>query len=330
MKKLILLLISLCILFSSCSFIPDKTETKTVFAMDTVMTISAYGNNAKIALKEAEKEIFRLDKAFRRKDKNSEIYKINQGSAEVSADTLKVIKSALEICEKTDGCFDISIAPVMDLWGFYEKDYHVPTDSELNTELQKVNYKNINVKNNIVTVKDGTQLDLGGIAKGYLSDRIIEIYRKYDVDYGLISLGGNVMTYGKKPNGDKWNVAIQNPDDEKEYSRVLSVDEKAVVTSGGYQRYFEQNGVIYHHIINPKTGFPAKSGVKSVTVVADSGTTADGLSTALFVMGVEKGIDYWQKNGGFDAVFITDNDEIYVTKGLKNSFISEKKFKVLE
>lgn len=330
MKKIILLFISLCVLLSSCSFAPNKTESKTVFAMDTVMTISAYGDNSKTALKEAEKEIFRLDKAFRRKDKNSEIYKINQGSAEVSDDTLKVIKSALEICEKTDGYFDISIAPVMDLWGFYERDYHVPNDSELVMELDKVNYKNITVNNNTVAVKDGSQLDLGGIAKGYLSDRIIEIYRKYDVDYGLISLGGNVMTYGKKPNGDKWNVAIQNPDDEEEYSGVLSVDEKAVVTSGGYQRYFEENGVIYHHIINPKTGFPAKSGVKSVTVVANSGTTADGLSTALFVMGVEKGKDYWKKNGGFEAVFITDNDEIYITKGLKNSFISESKFKVLE
>ena len=330
MKKIILPLILICLLFSSCSLRIEEPVSKTVFAMDTVMTISACGEDAEIALKEAEKEIFRLDKLLRRKDENSEVYKINQGTSEVSAETSQVIKEALEICKKTDGAFDISIASLMDLWGFYEKKYRVPSEEELVEKLSETGYENITVDGNTVAVSNGAQIDLGGIAKGYLSDKIKEIFGKYNIDYGLISLGGNVVTYGKKPTGDKWKVAIQDPDDESSYSGVLSVEEKAVVTSGGYQRFFEENGVKYHHILDPKTGCPAKSGVKSVTIVCDSGTSADGLSTAMFVMGVEKGAEYWRENGGFEAVFITENDEIFITKGLKGSFESENGFKVIE
>ena len=323
-------MILICLLFSSCSLRIEEPVSKTVFAMDTVMTISACGEDAEIALKEAEKEIFRLDKLLRRKDENSEVYKINQGTSEVSAETSQVIKEALEICKKTDGAFDISIASLMDLWGFYEKKYRVPSEEELVEKLSETGYENITVDGNTVAVSNGAQIDLGGIAKGYLSDKIKEIFGKYNIDYGLISLGGNVVTYGKKPTGDKWKVAIQDPDDESSYSGVLSVEEKAVVTSGGYQRFFEENGVKYHHILDPKTGCPAKSGVKSVTIVCDSGTSADGLSTAMFVMGVEKGAEYWRENGGFEAVFITENDEIFITKGLKGSFESENGFKVIE
>ncbi len=291
-----------------------------MYAMDTVMTLTAYGDNAEAAIAAAVEEIETLDETLRRGSETSEIYRINaERTAEVSDETAEIIADALEICADTDGAFDVTIAPVMDLWGFYTHEYHVPTTDELFETLARVNYENVEVRGNTVTVADGAELDLGGIAKGYLSDRITEIFADYGVESGIVSLGGNVQTIGTKPGGENWRVAIQDPDDTSSYLATITVADKAVVTSGGYQRNFTENGVTYHHIINPDTGYPAHSGVKSVTIVSESGTLADGLSTALFVMGLDKGTEYWREHGGFDVVFVTDEDEIYVTEGIADA-----------
>lgn len=302
---------------------------KTVYAMDTVMTLKAYGENAEKALEDAEQEIERLDSGLRRGNTESEIYKVNsENSAEVTEDTAKLVKDALEICSSTDGAFDISIASVMDLWGFYTKEFYVPNSDEISSELSRVDYKNISVDNNVISVRNNSQIDLGGIAKGYLSERIMEIFKNDGVDSGIISLGGNVQTLGKKSDGSNWKVAIQNPDDDT-YIGGLSISDKAIITSGGYQRFFEQNGVIYHHIIDPKTGYPANSGLKSVSIVSDSGTLADGLSTALFVMGLDKGSEYWRSHNGFEVVFVTDDNRIYITEGLNDIFESQYEYSVI-
>lgn len=302
---------------------------KTVYAMDTVMTLKAYGENAEKALEDAEQEIKRLDSGLRRGNTESEIYKVNsENSAEVTEDTAKLVKDALEICSSTDGAFDISIASVMDLWGFYTKEFYVPNSDEISSELSRVDYKNISVDNNVISVRNNSQIDLGGIAKGYLSERIMEIFKNDGVDSGIISLGGNVQTLGKKSDGSNWKVAIQNPDDDT-YIGGLSISDKAIITSGGYQRFFEQNGVIYHHIIDPKTGYPANSGLKSVSIVSDSGTLADGLSTALFVMGLDKGSEYWRSHNGFEVVFVTDDNRIYITEGLNDIFESQYEYSVI-
>jgi thiamine biosynthesis lipoprotein len=308
----------------------NQEYERTVYAMDTVMTLKAYGKNGEKALDDAENEIEKLDNALRRGNNESEIYKVNsEKSAQVSDETAALVREALDICESTDGAFDISIAPVMDLWGFYTKDFYVPNNDELATELEKVNYKNIIVEDNTISVSENSQLDLGGIAKGYLSSRIMEIFTQDGVTSGIISLGGNVQTLGKKIDGSNWKVAIQNPDDET-YIGGLAISDMAVITSGGYQRYFEQDGVIYHHIINPKTGYPAQNGVKSVSIVSDNGTLADGLSTALFVMGLDEGIKYWSEHDGFDVVFVTDDNGIYITEGIADIFESKYNYSVIK
>ena len=307
-----------------------KESSKTVYAMDTVMDISAYGSDAETVLNTVEKEIMRLDNLLRRKNESSEVYKINScKSVYVSSDTANLIKKALDISKSTDGAFDISIAPVMDLWGFYTKEFNVPDESGLKDALSRVNYNNITVDGNNVSVSENTEIDLGGIAKGFLSDRIIQIYRENGIESGIVSLGGNVQTLGRKPDGKLWRVAIQNPDNEGAYLGILSVEDMAVITSGGYQRYFEKDGITYHHIINPDDGFPSNSGLKSVTVVGESGTLADGLSTALFVMGLQKSIDYWKTCDGIDIVMLTDNDELYITEGLKDIFESSYKYNII-
>ncbi len=339
MKYKHLLLLILCvIIMTGCSFagtsdrsdISDETEvSRLVEAMDTIMSIKAYGADAETALDKSEEEIMRLDALLRRKSENSEIYKLNnENSAKISDDTFQLIKRALDICENTNGAFDITIAPVMDLWGFYDNDFYVPTENELNKILSAVDYHNIEINNNSVDVVNGANIDLGGIAKGYTSNRIAEIFRENNVKSGIVSLGGNVQAIGVKPDGSKWKVAIQHPDNES-YIGGLSISDMAVITSGGYQRFFERNGIIYHHIIDPSTGYPAHSELKSVSIVSADATLADGLSTALFVMGLDAGIDYWQNHNGFDVVFVTDNNKIYITKGIEECFESQYEYTVI-
>ncbi|MBQ3427003.1 MAG: FAD:protein FMN transferase [Clostridia bacterium] len=310
----------------------DSAEfSKAVFAMDTEMTLKAYGANSESAVNAAEREINRLDRLFDRGRDGSDINKVNaEGTAKVSSDTSALTETALDVCEATDGAFDITIAPVMDLWGFYTGEYQVPDDDELAKAMAKVDRAKVNVDGEVVSVKDGAKLDLGGIAKGYLSARIMEIFRENGVESGIVSLGGNVQALGLKPDGSKWRVAIQDPRETDMFIGSVSISDKAVITSGGYQRYFEDGGNIYHHIIDPSTGYPAESGLSSVSIISEDGATADGLSTALFVMGLDKGSDFWRAHNGFDVIFVTGDGEIYVTDGLSGVFESERKYTVIK
>lgn len=331
MRAVKMIFIAVCILvMSGCSHKTEPIEaSKLVYAMDTEMSLKAYGDNAREAVEQAEIEIKRLDALFRRDSAQSKVYKINNGSLpEVSDDTAYLINRAFDISSSTNGAFDISIAPVMDLWGFYTKEFYVPQKDELEQTLLSVNYENVHTYGNFVTLTNGAQIDLGGIAKGYTSDRIAEVFKSCGINSGIVSLGGNVHAIGLKPDGSKWRIAIQNPDNDG-YICTVEVSDKAVITSGGYQRFFERDGKIYHHIIDPKTGYPADSGLKSVSVISEDGTSADGLSTALFVMGLEESINYWKEHDGFDAIFVTNDNKIYITDGIADSFESQYEYDIV-
>lgn len=323
MRK-IWLAVLLCLALCSCA----KTEyKKSIFAMDTVMDLTVYDEDALLS---AEAEIKRIDALLNRGNENSEIYQINnKKTAEVSSETAELIKTAVGISEKTNGAFDITTAPVTDLWGFYGGNFRVPTESELKTALDGVGYEKIQLNGRNVAMSENTSIDLGGIGKGYASDRVMEVLKNNNVKSAVISLGGNVRTLGKKPNGQAWKIGITDPMDKSQIFGTVSVTDSAVVTSGGYQRYFEADGVTYHHIIDPDTGRSAQSGLASVTVIAKSGTIADGLSTALFVMGLDKSAEFWREDGGFEAVFVDDNGEIYVTAGIADTFSSDKNYSVI-
>jgi len=328
MKKIILIFI-LCISLCGCS--PKKKfHNKTIYAMDTVMTLKVYSEDDE-PLKEAENEIKRIESLMKRSDKNSEIYSLNNlGSANLSEETAEVINEALKICESTNGDFDITIAPVMDIWGFYGQNFRVPSLDEINFAKEKVNYRNVHINGNKAEIDDGSEIDLGGIAKGYTSDKVSEILKNSGVDSAILSLGGNVQAVGTKPDGSEWNIAIQDPQNLNEFIGSIKAADKSVITSGGYQRFFEENGKIYHHIIDPKTGYPSESGLISVSVVCESGIYGDGLSTSLFVMGLDKAVQYWRMHNDFNAVFVTDDGSIYITEGIKDVFSSSKKFKVIQ
>ena len=318
------------ILTSGCS-LESKYDCE-FYAMDTVMTINAYGSKSEIAVKAAQNEISRLDKLLSVQNENSEIFKLNQSKEmTVSEDTLTLITRSKEIYTLTGGAFDISCEPLIREWGFYSGlENKVPSQKAIENALEGVGAEHINIENSTVTLDSNTSLDLGGIAKGFASQKAAEILKEYDVTSALMSLGGNVRAVGSKPDGEYWSVAITNPDDNAKSIGTLKISDKAVVTSGGYQRYFEENGQTYHHIIDTKTGYPANSGLKSVTVVSEDDTLADALSTSLFVMGLEKSGEFYRENSSlFGAVFITDSNEIYVTDNLKDSFMSEQGFEVI-
>lgn len=310
----------------------NKEYQKNLFAMDTYMTFKAYGPDAEKALDYAVNKVSELEKLLSVTDENSEIYKINSnsGSSVTVSDTVTdLINESVKFGNQTDGAFDISIYPVAKEWGFTTGDYKVPKQEILDSLLENVGYDKIGVdaENSTVTLLEGMKIDLGGIAKGYAGQQAADLLRSSGVKSAIINMGGNVQTVGSKYDSTDWKVAIKDPNDENKYIGYVTVSDKAVITSGGYERYFkDDDGNIWWHILNPKTAYPADSGIVSVTVIGDDGMMCDVLSTSLFVMGIEKSSDYWRKHGGFEAVLVTNNNELYVTSGLKNNFVSMDNF----
>ncbi len=319
------------IFFSGCN--PDRKYDTEFFAMNTVMTITAYGGNAENAVKECESEINRLDSLLSVQNKNSEVYKLNRDkSLDVSSDLLNLIRRAKEAYSLTDGAFDITTEPLTEAWGFYSwLENRVPSQKEINSALKLVGSEKIKITDNTVTLEGGSSIDSGGIAKGYSSAKAAQIISDNDVSSAIISLGGNVRAVGKKPDGSLWNVAIADPDKSSEQIGTVKVCDKAVVTSGGYQRFFEENGKTYHHIINPENGYPANSGLKSVTIVSEDDCLADALSTALFVMGLDNAAQLYRDNRDlFGAVFVDDSGVVYVTDNLSDCYFSQRSFEVIK
>lgn len=340
-RDIIICFILGCLIFTGCSGESVSKDdaiqepvSEEIFAMDTYMTVTAYGKNAQDAVDKAIEEIERLDALLSTGDKNSEISSLNDnGGGKVSDDTKYLLNRSLELWEETNGKFDITIYPIMLSWGFTDKNFTVPSNETLSQLLTLVDSSAINLNENKSTVtfeKEGLKIDLGGIAKGYTSSRIMDIFRENGVTKGLVSLGGNVQVLGRKTDNDLWRVAIQNPDGA-DYLGVLQAEDCAVITSGGYERYFEQDGITYHHIIDPATGYPANNGLKSVTIVSEDGTLADGLSTSLFIMGKDQAIDYWRKHiDEFDTILVDDNGTIYVSEGIADRFSSEQEIQIIK
>lgn len=302
---------------------PDQS-TQEIFAMDTYMSLTAYGSNSEEAVNKAVQEINRLDAMFSVGNADSDVTKINEnGSGEVSEETAFIINRAMQVSEKTNGAFDITIYPLMELWGFTTKNYRVPESSEIAEALKGVSYTNVSVNGQQVALTGGSSIDLGGIAKGYTSSRVIQIMKDCGIEHAIVNLGGNVQVLGTKTDGSDWRVAIQNPASENSYLGILSTADKAVITSGGYERYFEQDGQVYHHIIDTQTGYPSDSDLTSVTIVYSDGTTADALSTALFAMGLY-GAKELYRSGDIDFdMILFDGSRVYVSEGIASGFSTD-------
>ena len=321
--------IFLCLfLLSGCGAAGEvAASTRYLTAMDTVMTLTAYGADRDRALEAAVAEIRRLDSLLSIGNDSSDISRLNrEKTAVLSPDADSLLGSALDLARDTQGVFDPTVYPLVKLWGFYDKDYHVPSRQELSQALDLVDYREVSLgEDGQASLGPGQQIDLGGIGKGFTSQRVTELLRDAGVTSAMVSLGGNIQCLGAKPDGSPWNIGIRDPFGEELYATVRVTD-KAVITSGGYERYFEdpETHNIYRHILDPRTGFPAEKGLSSVSIVTSDGTLGDGLSTALYIMGLEDAAAYWQAHReAFEAVFITDDGTLYATEGLRGSVTSQ-------
>lgn len=313
MKKILALLLLLCLSLTACaSDGPAETE---IFAMDTYMRLRIWGDRE--LLSDTVDEIRRLEGLFSVTDEKSEIFLLNRdGQAALSEDTAEILTQAIALSERTGGAFDPTVYPLVSAWGFTSGEPHIPTQDELNVLLPSVDAAHLRLDGSNATLTDGAQLNLGGIAKGYTAQKCLELLSEKGVQTAMLSLGGNVQTLGSKPDGKPWVIGIANPEEPTEAIATLTFNgSMAIVTSGGYQRYFDLDGARYHHILDPQTGMPAETGLASVTVLTQDGTTADALSTALFVLGMEKSVELWRESDDFEAIFIMQDRKIFATEG---------------
>ena len=334
-------------------------ESAQVLTMDTVMTLTVYGTDksaCQAVLQQSQDRLYDLDRRLSATGSDgSDIYALNHAGGRpvaLTGDTAQLLGKTLDLCAMTDGALDLTAYSAVEAWGFTGGDYRVPAQSELDALAAKIDYTQVKLDRDSsqASLPDGMALDLGAVAKGWAGDILSQLVRDADgVDGALLNLGqSTIQTVGAKPDGSPWRIGIQDPQgegtalaelkrdasadsaaqsaaDQPDYLGVLELNDQAMSTSGGYQRCFLQDGEIYWHILDPKTAAPARSGLASVTVVSDSGLLCDGLSTALFVMGLDRGVQFWQtwrdhKDVSFDCIFITDDGSVYLAPGLADAF----------
>lgn len=314
MKTYRIRLLALCLiaifLVSGCSHqeAGEVSCEKEIYAMDTIMTLTFYGDRAEETMNEAAALINRYDSLFSVTKEDSDVARINAASGAavtVSSETYELIQKCREVSADTEGLFDISIYPLVKAWGFTTENQHVPSENERKTAMEKIDYTRIRLlENNQIQIDPDMQIDLGAAAKGYLSQKLMELCKENGVTSAIVSLGGNVQTMGTKEDGSLFRVGITDPSDGASLYGTMQVKDKAVITSGIYQRYFSEGGKTYHHIMDKRTGMPAENDLASVTVIAADGSTADALATALYVMGEEKAKAYQKEHPEIQLILI--------------------------
>ncbi|MBQ3192801.1 MAG: FAD:protein FMN transferase [Oscillospiraceae bacterium] len=299
MKRIFLILITVSLLLCGCGKEQEPAQM-TVFCMDTVMDLRVWGKDQDAAVGRLYAKLQELEGTWSATDEDSVLSNLNRGNVLLKLDPSQdaLLYRVEQLSRRTGGAFHPKMGALMDAWGFYDDSFRVPEAAQIADALEAGKW------------------DLGAAMKGYAGQACANLLEELEIDRAMLSLGGNVQTYGEKPDGQPWQVAIQNPNFADDYIGVVAVSGTAsVVTSGDYQRFFEIDGKTYHHIMDPKTGYPAESGLSSVTIICRDGLTADCLSTALFVMGLEKSMEFWRESDDFEAVFITCGGEIYATEG---------------
>ena len=330
-RPLVSMTAALFLLLSGCTPAGEECAERQFFAMDTVMSVTAYGAAGETAVSAVCDEINRLEALFSRSDPESDISKLNAAAGDgrqvaLDSETVQVLSMAKTYYQETGGAFDVTIAPVMDAWGFgtEEADYQVPSQETLSALLPLVDSTQLTLGEDGTWARleqAGMEVDLGGIAKGYAADRAVALLEEAGVTSALLNLGTSTISLvGAKPDGSPWRVAVRDPADENGALCVVELEDCALSTSGGYERYFEEDGQVYHHILDPQTGAPARSGLESVTVVTEKGTDADVLSTALYIMGPEQALDYWRQSGQFECILCKSDGTVLVTEGLAEKY----------
>jgi len=340
-KKLSILLVSILISVIGTGCVNQSSSTnptsKTQLVLGTVCTITLYDNS----------DVEVIDKAFARLTELENILSINKTGTEldavnnmagispvkVSNDTLQVVMKGLEYSKLSNGSLDITIGPLVKLWGIGTENARLPSQTEIDEKKALINYNLVDIdetKNTIFLKNSDMIIDLGAIAKGYAADEVVKLLKDNGVSSAIIDLGGNIFVLGKKQDGAPWKVGVQNP--EKSGSDTIgfiTTSDKSIVTSGVYERYFEFEGKSYHHILNPETGYPYEKDVLGVSIVSDTSIDGDSLSTTLFALGVDEGLKLIESLDGVNAIFITRDHNLHLSSGFKDIFtLTNDDFKI--
>ena len=320
---------------SGCALHPEQSYDKSIIAMDTTVQLRAQGDEAQQAVEEGIKRIQELDALASTTSPDSDISRITAaaGKEYVSVDPAiyDMIAYSKEFSERTNGIWDISVGVVTNLWDIGNSDQHVPSDKDIAQALRLVNYKDILLRqedHSVMLAKEGMSIDLGGIAKGFAVDEVRKIYAAHHIENGLINLGASSMyALGETNKGKPWKIGIRHPrnEDPQSYLGIITIEDEALGTSGDYERYFIQDGIRYHHIFDPRTGYPARSGVMSDSIVIHgdvdhAGMLSDMLTTVVFIMGPEKGISFIQQMDGVDGEITMEDGTIYETPEFMDHF----------
>ncbi len=345
-SKTIGLAVSICLLFSVTGCRADKITggfkkvEKSEFLMGTLVNIKVYDRDINKADSAAEKALARIreiEGLMSANQKDSEVNLINQNAGErpvkVSADTQKVVEKGLYYGRLSEGLFDITVGPLVELWGIGTENPKVPGEQELKNALELTDYRDVEVneeKGEVYLKRHGMGLDLGGIAKGYAADEVKEALVGEGIKHAIINLGGNVLTIGARYDDKPWNIGIKDPEaPAKGILGIVRITDATIVTSGDYERYFEKDGKRYHHILNPFTGYPESGEIRGVTIVTSSSFDADALSTTVFLLGVEKGMDLVENLEGVEAIVVTDDRQVVLSSGINDWFsLSKPDYKV--
>lgn len=317
----------LCLVFIMSLFLIGCGKNKMVqtadsfFAMDTVMTVEVNGAKSKEAVDEIKKMIFDIEMLLSNKDENSELSLLNRNkTVKASKDLLELTRVSIEYAELTDGALDITTYEASRAWGFLDENYRLPDAKELKSLVKNIDYRNIKIEKDTITLGKDTSIWFGAVAKGYCSQKAVQILKKYDIESALINLGGNVVCIGQPLDALSWNIGVEDPKNIGQALGVVKLNDMAVVSSGNYQRFFEMNGKIHHHILDPKTAAPADSDMDMITIVADDATRADCLSTALYVMGMDGATDFYNRSGKDFGLVMTKDNKLFISSNLKDKF----------
>ncbi len=321
---LLVVLIAAVLLYEKKNNKTTATISKSAYMMDTIIAISLYGDDAKKedVLEGSIKLCEQYDSMLSIDDEGSEIYKLNHRTAgenkiKTTKEVAELILAALSYCDMSNGSFDITIEPVSSLWDFNSDLPSLPNDASLSAALAAVDYHNVSVDGEyIIFANDDTRIDIGAIGKGYIADKVAAYLRENGITSAIINLGGNVLCIGSYNNDQNFNIGLMKPySNSSEVIETLSIDNMSVVSSGVYERCFDLDGVHYHHILNPRTGYPYQNGLTQVTIITESSTAADALSTVVFCLGEEEGAKLVEGLDGTYAFFVHEDGSLTYTSG---------------
>ena len=300
---------------------PQEPVSRTELSLNTVVTVTLYDGQDESLLDRCMDLCGAYEQMFSRTLEGSEISRLNRGETDIlSPDAQVLLSEGLRYSALSDGAFDLTVGAVSSLWDFSSGEGEVPAPADIAAALPTVGWEKVELNGDRISLPAGTQIDPGAIAKGYIADRLKEFLQENGVESAIIDLGGNVLCIGGRPDGTPFRIGVRRPfSDASDSMVILEVDDRSVVTSGVYERYFEEDGVLYHHLLDPETGYPCDSGLLSVTILSDSSAQGDALSTACFVLGLEKGMEL-AVSAGVEAIFIDENYELHFTPGFSTPY----------